>query len=111
MDLRASSSEPILFAVDPSLYPAAVHGDSVQTTAHPRAGTVHRQDIPRGGSRTVRQSHLGAESRSFRLQIVPSRADVIPQHHAVPQHDPEAGGCTGTFQSVLNGSLAIHVLF
>ena len=45
--------------------------DSIQT--HPRAGTAgHRQYRPRGGSRTVPQSHLGAESRSFRLQTVPS---------------------------------------
>ena len=82
----------------PSLYPAAVHGDSVLTMAHPRTGTAgHRQDTPRGSSRTVRQSHLGAESRSFRFQTVPNWADVIPHHHAVPQHDSEAGGCTGTF--------------
>ena len=60
-----SLPKPILSAVDPSPHPAAVHGDSVQTTAHTRAGTaVHRQDTPRGGSRTVRQSHLGIQNRS-----------------------------------------------
>ena len=52
----ASSSEPILSPVDRSLHPASVHGVSVQTTAHPRLGAAgHRQDTPRGGSRTVRQ--------------------------------------------------------
>ena len=97
---RASSSEPILSAVDPFLYPTAIHGDFVQTTANPRTRTaMHRQDTPWGGSRTVLHSHLGTESRSFRLQTVPSRADVIPQHNAVSQSDSEAEGCRGTFQS------------
>ena len=73
MDLRASSSEPILSAVDPSLYPASVHGDSVQTTAHPRTGTAgDRQDTPRGYFRTVHQSHFGAERESLRLPFVPA---------------------------------------
>ena len=100
VDLRVSSSEPILSAVDPILYSTTVHGDSVQTTANPCTGTaMHRQDTPHGGSRRVRQSHHGAESRSFCLQTVPSWANVIPQHNAVPQSDSEAGRCTGTFQS------------
>ena len=49
-------------------------------------------------------SLISAPSRSFHLQSVPSRADIIPQHHVVPQSDSDAEGCTGTFKLILNGA-------
>ena len=105
----ASSSEPILSVVDPSPYPATVrrlcsdNGASSCWDRRPQARHTSR----RFSDSTP--SHPGAESRSLRLQTVPSRADVIPQHYAVPQSESEAGGCTGTFKSY--STLAIHVFF
>ena len=108
---RDSSSEPILSAVDPSLYLTAIYGEFVQTTAHPRIGTaMHRQDTPRGSSRTVRQTHLAPRVDRSAYKLFPVGKMSF---HSIMQSLSQILKLEGVqvHSNRTNRSLAIHVLF